>query len=136
MAGPQLLTATDRGGRRAALMESPDAELGASRPPVDAVTLLTCYLFLLMAIPSGQVVGAFGAAGAPAVVFAAVLCCCYLLARQHPAFRLSSGRQPVRAAAVLFGCATIASYVSANRVAMPTLAGNGADRGLILLAGW
>ncbi len=103
---------------------------------IDAVTLLTGYLFLLMAIPSSLVVGAFGAAGTPASLFAAVLLCWYLAARQHPALHLARKPQPVRAAAVLFGCSMIAAYVSANRIAMPGLQENAADRGLILVAGW
>ena len=37
---------------------------------------------------------------------------------------------------MLFACAVIAAYISANRSAMPGLEKNGADRGLILLAGW
>lgn len=119
-----------------ALMIGPQPDLINPRRRIDAVTLLTCYLFLLMALPSSLVVGSFGAAGAPAALFAAILFCCYLIARQHFAMRLDNGRQPVRAAAVFFTCTTIATYVSANRTAMPVLQQNGADRGLILLAGW
>jgi polysaccharide biosynthesis protein PslJ len=118
------------------VMTGPQA--GVTAPPrrIDAATLLTGYLFLLMAIPSSLVVGSFGAAGAPAALYAVVLLCCYLVARQHPAFEVDKGRQPVRTAAVLFGCATIAAYVSANRRTMPVAQMNGADRGIILLAGW
>ncbi len=119
-----------------ALLTSPYPELAVRRRSIDAVTLLTCYLFLLMAIPSGQVVGSFGGAGAPADLFAAVLFWVYLVARQHPAFGVSRGKQPVRLAVAVFGATIIASYVSANLVAMPVLSENGADRGLILLAGW
>jgi O-antigen ligase len=106
------------------------------RRRIDTVTLLTCYLFLLMAIPSALVVGSFGAAGAPAALFAAILFCYYLVARQHPALPLNTKRQPMRVAAILFACAVIAAYISANRSAMPGLEKNGADRGLMLLAGW
>jgi O-antigen ligase len=108
---------------------------GAARG-TNAVTLLTCYLFLLMAIPSSLVVGPFGAAGAPAGLFAAVLLCWYMLAWQHPLLPLDRGRQPVRVAGILFGCASVAAYVSANRSVMPALVENGADRGLIMLSGW
>ncbi len=118
------------------LLTSPYPELAGQRRSIDAVTLLSCYLFLMMAVPSGQIVGSFGGAGAPADLFAAVLFWVYLVARQHPAFRLGRGKQPVRLAAAIFGCTIIASYVSANLVAMAVLSENGADRGLILLAGW
>jgi O-antigen ligase len=119
----------------AALLAGPEPASTRHRA-TDAVTLLTCYVFLLMAVPSDLVVGPFGAAGAPAALFAAVLLCWYLLARLHPVLRLEPGRAPLRAAAIFFGCAIVAAYVSANRHTMPALEQNGSDRGLILLAGW
>jgi O-antigen ligase len=103
---------------------------------IDAVTLLSCYLFLLMAIPSSLIVGSFGAAGTPATLFGSALLCWYLVARQHPALRLARGPQPVRVTALLFGCSMIAAYVSANRHTLPVLQESAADRGLILLFGW
>ena len=111
-------------------------QVGTSAGRFDVVTLLTVYAFLLMVIPSSLVVGSFGAAGAPATLFAVVLLGWYLLARLHPALGLDREHQPVRLAAVFFGCAIIAAYVAANRVAMPVLEESGADRGLIALAGW
>jgi polysaccharide biosynthesis protein PslJ len=122
--GPAVLTVRLR----------PESSLRLRR--TDAVTLLTGYVVLLMAIPSSLVVGPLGAAGAPAGLFAAVLLCWYLLARQDPRLPLARGQQPVRLAAIFFGCATLATYVSVNRTSMPGLEENGADRGLILLAGW
>ena len=81
------MTATYR--RTAALND-----LGAPRRSVDAVTLLTCYLFLLMAIPSALVVGSFGAAGAPAALFAAIPLCFYLAAASILTWRwTASGSQ-------------------------------------------
>jgi O-antigen ligase len=114
------------------------SRLEAREPPdrTKAVTLLTFYLFLLMAIPSSLVVGPLGGAGAPADLFAAILLCWYLIAWQHPLLPLDGERQPVRVATILFACATVAAYVSANRVPMAMLEENGADRGLIMLAGW
>ncbi|MGH3188255.1 MAG: O-antigen ligase family protein [Streptosporangiaceae bacterium] len=109
-----------------------------ARPPrrIDAVTLLSCYAFLLMAIPSSLVVGSFGAAGAPAVLLAVAILCWYLVARQHPGLGLDQGRQPVRVAATIFACVVVAAYVSAARHAVPAAQQSGADRGLIVLAGW
>jgi O-antigen ligase len=107
-------------------------------PPrrADAVTLLSCYAFLLMAVPSSMVVGSFGAAGAPAALLAVAILCWYLVARQHPGLGLDRGRQPVRAAATIFACAVVAAYISASRHVVPVAQQNGADRGLIVLAGW
>ena len=111
---------------------------GVSTAPrrIDAVTLLTAYVFLLTIIPSSLVVGSFGAAGAPAALFAVILLCWYVLARQHPGITQDRGPQPVRVAAIFFGCAIVAAYVAANRTTMPVLQQNGADRGLIVLSGW
>lgn len=109
---------------------------GSQPGRIDSVSLLTCYVFLLMVIPSSLVVGSFGAAGAPAALFAAVLLCSYVVARQNPDMPIDKGRQPVRVTAILFGCAVVAAYISANRHTLPVMQKNGADRGLILLAGW
>ncbi len=119
-----------------ALQPSPHPDITPGPGRFDAVTLLTWYLFLLMAIPPYLVVGSFGAAGAPAALLAAVLLSWYLVARRHPVFHLDRRRQPVRVAAAAFGCSIIASYVSANRGTLPVMQSSGADRGLIVLAGW
>jgi hypothetical protein len=102
----------------------------------DAVSLLTSYLVLLMAIPSSLVLGSFGQAGAPAALFATVLFLLYAAARAHPALGLFCGPQPVRTAAIVFGCAIIASYVAASQLPLSALQRNGADRGMLLLLGW
>ncbi len=127
---------TEQSRGPAALLIRPHPDVVARSGGFDAVTLLTCYLVLLMAIPPYLVVGSFGAAGGPAALFAAGLFCCYLPARQHPAFDLDTRRQPVRVAAIIFGCSIVAAYVSANRGALPAPQQSGADRGLIVLAGW
>src|SRR6266487_7046043 len=127
---------TEQGRGPAALLIRPHPDGVARRGGFDAVTLLTCYLVLLMAIPPYLVVGSFGAAGAPAALFAVGLLYCYLSARQHPAFDLDARRQPVRIAAIIFGCSIAAAYVSANRGALSAPQQSGADRGLIVLAGW
>jgi polysaccharide biosynthesis protein PslJ len=127
---------TGYGPGPAALLPGHDADVG--RPPrrIDAVTLLSCYAFLLMAIPSSLVVGSFGAAGGPAALLAVAILCWYLVARQHPGLGLDRGRQPVRVAATIFAGAVVAAYISASRYAVPAAQQNGADRGLIVLAGW
>jgi len=127
---------TEQGHGAIALLDHSPAEGGSPPRRNYVVKLLTCYLILLMAIPSSLVVGPLGAAGAPAGVFAAFLFCWYLLARLHHAVPVDTGRQPIRVAAVLFACATVASYISANRTTLPLVAQNGSDRGLILLSGW
>jgi len=103
---------------------------------IDAVTILSFYTLLLMGIPSTLVVAPLGAVGGPATIFAALVLLFYLVAWLHPTLAPSPGRRPVRGAAILFGSAVIATYVSANRHVMPSLEQNGADRGIILICGW
>ena len=118
------------------LLPDYDAAVGRPRRRIDAVTLLSWYALLLMAIPSSLVVGSFGAAGAPAALLAIAMLCWYLVARQHPGLGLDRGRQPVRVAATIFAGVFVAAYVSASRHAVPAIAQSGADRGLLVLAGW
>ena len=103
---------------------------------VDAVTILTVWVVLLMGIPATLVVAPLGAVGGPATIFAAVVLVFYLVTWLHPALAPAKGRQPVRAAAILLTCAVIGTYVSANRHIMPGLERNGIDRGIILICGW
>ena len=89
-----------------------------------------------MGIPSTLVVAPLGAVGGPATVFAALVLIFYLVTWLHPALAPAHGRQPFRAAGILFAAAVITTYVSANRHSMPSLEANGADRGIILVCGW
>jgi polysaccharide biosynthesis protein PslJ len=133
-----------QGGIMTAVAERPappapqgEAAAGKSRRQrVDAVTVLTVYVVLLMGIPAALVVAPLGAVGGPAIIFAAVAFVFYLVTWLHPALAPERCRQPVRGAAILFACAIIATYVSVNRHIMPGLERNGADRGLILIFGW
>ena len=61
---PEAALVTSRG--TTAQASGPYLELVTPARRLDAASLLTCYLFLLMAIPSSLVFGSFGAAGAPA----------------------------------------------------------------------
>jgi len=104
--------------------------------PIDAVGLLSFYLFLLMIIPAWLVYGPLGAAGAPSAIFALALLGVYLLTWLHPALKPARGIQPVRRIAIIFGCVILASYVSANRSALPVLELNAADRAILSTCGW
>ena len=117
----------------------PDTATRAAVPRkrrIDAVTILSFYTLLLMGIPSTLVVAPLGAVGGPATIFAALVLIFYLVTWLHPALAPAHGRQPVRAAGILFAAAIITTYVSANRHIMPSLEANGADRGVILVCGW
>jgi polysaccharide biosynthesis protein PslJ len=138
--GPGSHAGDDRDMSRGEVMASSvierPAPTAAKRRRADALTLLTWYIFLLMIIPSPLVFAPLGGAGSPATMFAALLFCWYLVTWLHPALAPERGFQPLRRAAILFGCAIIATYVSVNRQALSVLALNGADRGLILTFGW
>jgi O-antigen ligase len=126
----------DYGSRLATPAIDAPAERRKSAGGIDAVAVLTFYLLLLLFIPYYIQFAPLGGSGGPSTMFAAALMGLYLVMWLHPAFRLDRGHQPIRVAAVLFTCVSIASYVSANRHAMPILERNGADRGLILIVGW
>src|SRR5260370_39104690 len=117
----------------AAVRPGHDADVGRPSRRIDAVTLLSCYAFLLMALPSSLVVGSFGAAGAPAALLAVAILCGYLVARQHPGLGLDRDGQPVRAAATIFPGALVAAYISASRPAGPPAQPGRADRRLIVV---
>lgn len=112
------------------------AETTARTRAAYAAGLLTAYLIVLMFIPSALVLAPLGGAGSPATLAAAGLMGWYLVLWLHPAAALDRGRQPVRTAAAVFACAILAAYVSAASRAVPALERSGADRGLIMLAGW
>ncbi len=126
-----------RNGRRSwAEMLDPVGVLPRVAHRIDAVTLLTLYTLLLMAIPSALVFSPLGGSGGPATILSAALLGYYMVIWLHPAFKVDRHRQPIRVAGVLFACVNLAAYVSANRHTLPSLEGNGADRGIISVAGW
>jgi hypothetical protein len=113
--------------------------IDVKEPPqhwADYVTLLTIYIFFLMAIPSRLVYGPLGGAGAPTTILGAIFFVWYMCNWIHPSSQMFTGRQPMRRAGVLFFCAIVAAYVAANLHALSALGQNGADRGLIIGIGW
>ncbi|MEU5878054.1 O-antigen ligase family protein [Spirillospora sp. NPDC047279] len=103
---------------------------------VDGVTVLSVFVVVLTMVPARFVVGPLGAAGTPAGVMAVLCLFWYLSAMITSRTSPIIGRQPVRTVAVVFTCAMLASYAAAMSRPMPGLEVNGADRGLILTAGW
>lgn len=120
----------------AARISSPDFDEPRAAGRLDSVSLLTLYIILLLAIPSALVFAPLGAAGGPATLLALVFMAWYLAMRLHPFSGVHKGVQPIRLAAVLFLCVTLASYVSANRHALTQTAQSASDRGIISVVGW
>jgi polysaccharide biosynthesis protein PslJ len=102
----------------------------------DSVSLLTFYLFFLLAIPSRLQFAPLGGAGAPSTILGALFFVWYMLNWLHPSSRIDIGPQPMRRAAALFLCTITITYTLANEHGLPTLELNGADRGLILAFSW
>ncbi len=107
----------------------------AARRSFDAVSLLTAYLVLLIAVPSAFVVGPLGAAGRPAGLFALGLALVWVLNRFTPGRGVPVGHQPVRTIAIAFLVAVFASYFAV--ASAPFRAGDlsAADRGILLAVG-
>jgi hypothetical protein len=117
-------------------LQSHLSEATRPAPRFDAVSLLTLYVFLLLAIPSSLVFAPLGAAGGPSTLLALVLMALYIVMRVHPTSTLYRGPQPTRVAGLLFMCTILAAYISANQHSLPRLQQNSADRGIISAFGW
>lgn len=89
--------------------EAVAARCGARR---DAVTVLTIYLVVLLAIPSRLVVGPLGSVATPAMFVGLVALVLWASARLAP-LSTSLRRQPVRIAAGCLVAAALVSYVAA-----------------------
>ena len=116
----------------AAYRADPMASVGP-RPGIDGLTVLTVYLVLLCAVPSGLTIAALGSAGRPATLWAlgaALWWCWHQLQRQVP---LSPGRRTVPV--VLFTLLALAgfSYACAMLRGLPTDEVSPADNGLLRL---
>jgi polysaccharide biosynthesis protein PslJ len=115
------------------------ADFGIARPRsrrIDAVAILSFYLFLLMILPADLVFSPVGAAGGPATLFALLIFMFYAGEWLSNGKSIDRGPQPMRLIAVLFTCSIVASYASANRHLLPVLQKNAADRGLMFMFGW
>ncbi|MFC6934396.1 O-antigen ligase family protein [Actinomadura yumaensis] len=108
----------------------------AADPIVDPATVLTVFVVTLTLLPARYVLGPLGAAGTPAGVMAVLCLFWYLAAMINPATTPLRGRQPLRAVMLVLLCSMLASYAAAMGRNLPALETNGADRGLILVAGW
>lgn len=104
--------------------------------PRDIASLVTVYVFVLMAMPSRYTFAPFGGAGAPATLLSAIFLIVYLLRWVHPESPVGSVRQPLRVAALGVFCAFVASYVAADLHKLGTHEQNGADRGIVMICGW
>ncbi|MDN5795494.1 MAG: O-antigen ligase domain-containing protein [Intrasporangium sp.] len=108
--------------------------VGPSHGP-DAVSILTTYLCLLLAIPAPMVVPALGSAGAPAMILALGAFCWWLWFHIHRDEPLSTGRQPVRAAVLAWLLVMLIVYAHAMAGPMVSDEISPADSGVLRLVG-
>ncbi len=110
--------------------------LGA-RHEADAVTMLTVYLVLLFAIPSGVTIDALGALGRPSLIWGLILMAWWTVSRLQA--RGSEARpisQPVRFAFVAFVVIVLISYAAAMLRGQPSDQLSPAFTAIIRLLSW
>lgn len=114
----------------------PDHLSESSKPTIDAISLLTLYIFLLIAIPSKLIFAPLGGAGTPAQVIGVGAALWYSWARLQRAVSTETSPQPVRRAMFLFAGAVLVSYVAAAVRPIAESEISTADMGLISLISW
>lgn len=103
---------------------------------IDAIGWLTCYLVLLLFVPSRLVVGPLGSAGAPSMLFGLGSLLLWLLAFVGPRMWTSARAEPIpRALGVFLFCVGV-SFVLAMAHPMSPDEVSPADTALLALASW
>ena len=106
-----------------------------TRQGVDAATVLTVYVCLLLAIPSPMVVGPLGSAGAPSAIMAIGVFFWWAWFHLQRSRRSPWGTQPVRLAVLAWLLAMVVVYANAMSLPMPGDEISPADSGLLKLLG-
>lgn len=109
--------------------------LTSRRGTVDATTVLTVYLTLLLAIPSAMVVGPLGSAGAPSTIMAIGILFWWAWSHIQRNRSLTIGFQPVRAAMLGWLIVMLAVYAHAMSSPIPFDEISPADSGMLKLIG-
>ena len=111
----------------------------APRREADAVSMLTVYLVLLLAIPSGVVVTALGSLGSPSLIWGLVLLCWWTVHRlqaRAPDAGAGAVSQPVRFTFVVFLLVVLVSFAAAMLRGQPDDQVSPAFTALIRLLSW
>ncbi len=104
------------------------------RASVDAVTLLSVYLSLLLLVPSELVIGSVGFAVTPASLLGLLALMWWMASRLVPTLGGASGFQPVRGVLYLLAASALASYAVAFSGPLSDVEFRAADRGLFQVA--
>lgn len=103
---------------------------------LDAVSVLTVYLVLLLAVPSGLTITAMGSLGHPATIWAAAATVWWLWDHVHRYVPHPMAVQPIRIALGLFVLTVLAAYAWAMMRGLPLNEISPADTALVKLFGW
>jgi len=103
---------------------------------LDAVSVLTIYLFLLCAVPSGLTITAMGSLGHPSTIWAAGATVWWLWDHVHRYVPHAVAVQPIRIALGAFVLIVLASYAWAMLRGLPVNEVSPADTALVKLFGW
>lgn len=106
------------------------------RGPYDAVTVLSLYLVLLLALPARLIFAPLGGAGTPAQLLAIAIAAWWLWDRSDRWEPVAFRPHPIRRAMLLFVCAVLLSDVAAMTRAISVKEVNSAGMGLMALTGW
>lgn len=102
----------------------------------DAATVLSVYLFLLVAIPSDRGIAQLGAAGSPAGLFAMGMLLWWVWHHLRGLRLRGHVIQPVRIGLVVFAGCVLASYIASAQLALPFVDSNAATMNLLKMAGF
>jgi polysaccharide biosynthesis protein PslJ len=123
----QILTESNR-------ISVADAPRGRwARRRFDSVAFLTCFLVLLVGVPSILIVKPLGASGTPATVLGLLALLWWVDARLAPELGVARGPQPIRVVVLLFLLSAVVSYLAAAMLPLATIELSGADRGMLTL---
>ena len=103
---------------------------------LDAVSVLTLYLVLLLAVPSGLTISAMGSLGHPSTIWAACATVWWLWDHVHRYVPHPMAVQPIRIALGLFVLIVLGAYAWAMMRGLPLNEISPADTALVKLSGW
>ncbi|MDQ3932797.1 MAG: O-antigen ligase family protein [Actinomycetota bacterium] len=109
-------------------------EGGLAAPSLDAVTVLSVYLGLLLLIPSELIIGSVGFAVTPASLVGLFALIWWIASRLLPGLRGATGLQPIRLAVYALAFSALASYAVAFSRPIAGVEFRAADRGLFQVA--
>jgi O-antigen ligase len=119
------------------MTESDGVDQARPRPSgIDAVTVLTVYIVLLLAVPSSYAISALGSAGKPAALWALGASLWWAAARVQRFVPSHSDARAVKIGIFAFGGAVLVSYAVAMLRGLPPEEVSPADGSILRLVGW